>query len=77
MEFPTCRPLQVISTCDRSDDSNPTLYFRSPKDVDGREVVYSFPDDDPYDAPGITLTTVTFGEFSTLMPSNRLHEIYP
>lgn len=31
-----------------SDSSNPALYVRSPKDADDREVVYTFPDDDPY-----------------------------
>ena len=76
MEFPTRRPLQVIPTCDRSDDSNPTLHVRSPKDADDREVVYSFPDDDPYDPPGVMLTTDTLQSFPlSLMPSNHLHEI--
>jgi hypothetical protein len=31
-----------------ADLSNPTLYVRSPKDPDDREVTYTFPDDDPY-----------------------------
>jgi hypothetical protein len=39
-----------------TDNSNPTLYVRSPRDPDDREIVYSFPDDDPY-----------FGEFSTFI----------
>jgi hypothetical protein len=39
-----------------TDNSNPTLYVRGPRDPDDREVVYSFPDDDPY-----------FGEFSTFI----------
>ena len=78
MEFPTCRPLQLIPTCDSSDDSNPTLYVRGPKDADDREVVYSFPDDDTYDPLGITLTTATLESFPlSLMPSNHLHEIHP
>jgi len=36
--------------------NNPTLYVRSPKDPDGGEVIYTYPDDDPY-----------FGEFSTFI----------
>ena len=40
--------------------SNPTLYVRSPREADDREVIYTFPDDDPYVLSfGVMLTTDT------------------
>ena len=47
--------------------SNPTLYVRSPSDPDDREVVYTFPDDDPYVSFGRYLMSRYFGEFSTFI----------
>ena len=46
-----------------ADCSNPTLYVRSPKDADDREVVYTFPDDDPYDLFNAVLRVDTLESF--------------
>ena len=41
-------PYKYLHRAFRTNVSNPTLYVRSPRDTDDREVVYTFPDDDPY-----------------------------
>ena len=66
MEFPTCRSIQVVPSSDLVDCSNPTLYVRSPKDADDREVVYTFPDDDPYELFNAVLRVDTLESFRLL-----------
>lgn len=66
MELPTCGSIQVVPVRDLVECSNPTLYVRSPKDADDREVVYTFPDDDPYDLFKVVLTVDTLESFRLL-----------
>ena len=44
------------------------LYVRSPEDADDREIVYSFPDDDPYITSASKLSNARYyGEFSAFI----------
>ena len=52
------------------------IYARSPSDADDTEVVYSFPDDDPYISLVIKLTIdISENHPLSLKQSSRLNEI--